>query len=662
MASVQTMLKLTDGMTPALRSINKSMNIVLNTFEQMQSSSSNSIDISAIAMARQELRQADASVAKMEENIRRSENAQKSMTKSMRETSAVADGLVGKIGSMVAAYASIQTAKKVLDVSDDLTQTTARLNLMNDGTQTTQELMNMVYNSAQDARGPFNDMAGVVARFGNNAKDAFGSSAEVVAFSNLIQKQMTIAGASTQESANAMLQLSQALGSGVLRGDELNSIFEQAPNLIQSIADYLNVPIGKIRSMAADGKLSASIVKAAIFASADDINEKFESMPMTWGQLWQLIKNNALITFQPVLQQLNELANSEQFQTFVDVALTAMSMVAEGAIYLFKCVSAAIEQAEAFGQFIADNWGNISSFILPIVAAIIAVTVAQKGLNLATKIWNAILSLNPAVFIIAGIVAAITAIIFLVRKAQGKTASAVGAICVMLAIPANIVLGVVNFIIGYGIELYNFIAGIVNGCATMIKNPVAGIMMIFQALFDFLLGGIQAVAKAIDTVLRTNFAESIGGFREHINKSIDDIIGDKKVTVMEKLDASDYQLKGFDYSASYKKGSSLSKNFEDKLSEILNSNRDTAQNTYDISDYTGKLSDTVKDSTEDLKYLRDIAEKEAVNRFTAADIKIDIKNNNSINNPTDTNGIVDMVYSQIGTKLTDSLNAAAEGV
>ena len=121
-------------------------------------------------------------------------------------------------------------------------------------------------------------MADVVARFGNNARDAFGSSEEVVAFADLIQKQMTIAGASTQEAANAELQLSQALGSGVLRGDELNSIFEQAPNLIQNIADYLDVPIGQIREMAADGELSASVVKAAIFSAADDINSKFESI------------------------------------------------------------------------------------------------------------------------------------------------------------------------------------------------------------------------------------------------------------------------------------------------------------------------------------------------------------------------------------------------
>ena len=181
--------------------------------------------------------------------------------------------LTNTIKNAVLAFVSIQSVGKALNISDELVQTTSRLNMMNDGLQSTQELVNMVYAAAQDARGSFSEMADVVARFGNNAGDAFGSSEEVVAFADLIQKQMTIAGASTQEASNAMLQLSQALGSGVLRGDELNSIFEQAPNLIQSIADYLDVPIGKIREMAADGELSADVVKAAI------LQVRMKSMP-----------------------------------------------------------------------------------------------------------------------------------------------------------------------------------------------------------------------------------------------------------------------------------------------------------------------------------------------------------------------------------------------
>lgn len=274
-----------------------------------------------------------------------------------------ANELTNTIKRAVAAYVSIQSVGKALNISDELVQTTSRLNMMNDGVQTTAELVNMVYAAAQDARGSFSQMADVVARFGNNAKDAFSSSEEVVAFADLIQKQMTIAGASTQEAANAELQLSQALGSGVLRGDELNSIFEQAPNLIQNIADYLDVPIGKIREMAADGELSADVVKAAIFSAADDINSKFNEMPMTWGQMWQSMQNTALIAFQPVLQRLNDLANSEAFQTFIQGAIEAMATLANILLNIFELVG-------TVGGFIADNWSVISPIIYGVIAAL----------------------------------------------------------------------------------------------------------------------------------------------------------------------------------------------------------------------------------------------------------------------------------------------------
>ena len=294
-----------------------------------------------------------------------------------------ADNLANTIKNAVAAYIGLQTVGDVLNISDELVQTTSRLNMMNDGLQTTDELVRMVYNSAQDARGSFSEMANVVARFGNNAGDAFSSSAEIVDFAELVQKQMTIAGASTTEAANAMLQLSQGLGSGVLRGDELNSIFEQAPNLIQNIADYLDVPIGQIREMASEGELTADIVKNAIFAATDEINANFESMPKTWGQIWQGMKNTALMTFQPILQRLNEIANSDAFQNFVDGAITAMGILANVLLDIFDLIG-------AIGGFFADNWSLISPIIYGIVTALGVYTAALVAYNTVQAITNGI--------------------------------------------------------------------------------------------------------------------------------------------------------------------------------------------------------------------------------------------------------------------------------
>lgn len=440
-----------------------------------------------------------------------------------------ANELTNTIKRAVAAYVSIQSVGKALNISDELVQTTSRLNMMNDGVQTTAELVNMVYAAAQDARGSFSQMADVVARFGNNAKDAFSSSEEVVAFADLIQKQMTIAGASTQEAANAELQLSQALGSGVLRGDELNSIFEQAPNLIQNIADYLDVPIGKIREMAADGELSADVVKAAIFSAADDINSKFNEMPMTWGQIWQSMQNTALIAFQPVLQRLNDLANSEAFQTFIQGAIEAMATLANVVLNIFELVG-------TVGGFIADNWSIISPIIYGVIGALavyaaylgivkaielasaaasmihslamsakIAVMAAVTGQTMAATAaqmgYNGVLYACPVVWIIMMLIALI-AIIFAVCNAIAKMTGIAnsgfgvitGGVNVVIQFFKNLGLTVANIALGIG----NAIAALASNMMTAFHNAICSVQSWFYNLLSTALSVIEGICSALN--------------------------------------------------------------------------------------------------------------------------------------------------------------------
>ena len=222
---------------------------MVSAFEKAQrdGDSMANIDFSPI---REQLNSASEEMKALGDEIDNTKNKQDKLVR----VGAGFDNLTGKVVKLVSAYAGFSALKKVIDLSDEMSATMARLSNMTNNAQETTELYNDIYASAQRARGSVSDMADVVARFGNNAKDAFSSNAEVLRFSEIVQKSMTIAGASTAEASASMLQLSQALGSGVLRGDELNSIFEQAPNLIQYIADYLNVPIGKIREMASQGE------------------------------------------------------------------------------------------------------------------------------------------------------------------------------------------------------------------------------------------------------------------------------------------------------------------------------------------------------------------------------------------------------------------------
>lgn len=394
MASIQTGIELRDNFTNVMYAIINSMNEATTAADDLQATMNQSVSSSPYDEIQADIQQTSNS-------INEAAQSQNDFNQELQSGSSHADGLLNSVKNLVATYATLKSVESALNTSDELVQTTSRLNMMNDGLQSTQELVNMVYAAAQDARGSFSEMADVVARFGNNAGDAFGSSEEVVAFADLIQKQMTIAGASTQEASNAMLQLSQALGSGVLRGDELNSIFEQAPNLIQSIADYLDVPIGKIREMAADGELSADVVKAAIFASADEINAKFEEMPMTWGQTWQSMKNTALIAFQPVLQRLNDIANSEAFQTFVNGAIEAMATLANIVLNIFDLIG-------TVGGFIADNWSIISPIIYGVIGAL-AVYAAYlgivKGIELASAAASAVMAVGKGLYAAATMIA-----------------------------------------------------------------------------------------------------------------------------------------------------------------------------------------------------------------------------------------------------------------
>lgn len=619
-----------------------------------------------------------------------------------------ANELTNTIKRAVAAYVSIQSVGKALNISDELVQTTSRLNMMNDGVQTTAELVNMVYAAAQDARGSFSQMADVVARFGNNAKDAFSSSEEVVAFADLIQKQMTIAGASTQEAANAELQLSQALGSGVLRGDELNSIFEQAPNLIQNIADYLDVPIGKIREMAADGELSADVVKAAIFSAADDINSKFNEMPMTWGQMWQSMQNTALIAFQPVLQRLNDLANSEAFQTFIQGAIEAMATLANILLNVF-------DLAVSIGTFIGDNWSIIAPIVYGIVAALTAYiaisaivaaingvmamaegvkaaaqmmatgatfaeTAAQQGLNAAlmacplTWIIMLILALIVVIFAVCNAIAKMTGI------ANSGFGVITGGVNVVIQFFKNLGLTVANIALGIG----NAIAALASNMMTAFHNAICSVQSWFYNLLSTALSVIEGICSALNKLPFVEFDYSgISSAADDYAAKASEAAGNKE-DYQSISDAFNEGFTTFDAfqdgweSDAFNAGAAWGDGIADEVSNFSLSdvfgqtdipnvgdytsgfndaiaNSGVGDSIGNIDDNTSKIKDSLDVTEEDLKYLRDIAEQEAINRFTTAEINVDMSGmQNTVNSGDDIDGFM--------TKLTDSVNEAVDNM
>lgn len=690
----------------------------LNRAVQDQEDLNRAMERMDVSAANEAYLRLSSTVSNTERYIRDNTDEQGRFNRAIDEGTQGAGDLMNMIKGAVAAYASVQTIGKVMDLSDQLTSTTARINLMNDGLQSTQDLQNMIYLSAERSRGAYQTTADAVSKLGLMAGDAFSSSEEIIAFTEQLNKQFTIAGTEAAGIDAAMLQLTQAMGSGVLRGEEYNSILEQAPNIIQAIADYMEVPKGQLKDMAAEGEITAEIVKNAMFAAADETNAKFESMPKTFSQIWTSFQNTALMAFQPVLQRLNDVANSEAFQTFINGAIEALSMVAGIVVEIFNLIA-------SVGTMIADNWSWLSPIIYGVAAALLVyygrlmlvrgaelalaavqgvVAVAKGILAAATMLvtgatWaqttaqyglNAAMYACPIVWIIILIIALIAlfyAAVAAVNKFAGTSVSATGIICGVFMVAAafigNLLVALINFVIDIFVVLWNFIAAFANFFGNVFNDPVGAIARLFFDLVDTVLSLLQSLASAIDTIFGSNLAGAVQGWRDSLGGWVDSTFGQGE-EIMAKLNAEDLHLDRFEYSSAWDAGYSFGEGIDESIanfdpSSLFDTNVPGAGDYADLSGYgsdlgglggigsgvddiagnTGAIADSMDITEEDLKYLRDIAEQEAVNRFTTAEISVDMSGmQNNISNGMDLDGVI----SGLTEGVNEAIDSMAEGV
>lgn len=654
-----------------------------------------------------------ANISSAERYIRDNVSEQGKFNQEIAKGTNATNGLLSKLKGITAAYLSIKGAGQVLGLSDEVTQTQARLNLLLDNfseTGSVDALFKKIYASAQDARGSLTDTAAVVARFGNNAKDAFSGSDEVVAFANLVQKQMTIAGATTSEASDAMLQLSQALGSGVLRGDELNSIFENAPNLIQNIADYLGKPIGEIREMAADGELSADTVKNAIFAAADDINAKFSSMPLTWGQMWTKFQNTATMAFKPVLDRLNELANSEGFQNFVTGAIEVLAVLADVVIDIFEAIG-------NIAGFVAQNWNVIGPIIYGVAAALAiyygwlllikaielistgvkialcmasfahaaatgteasataAATAAQYGLN------TAILSC-PIFWIIILIIALIAILIALcnwIADVTGVAQSALGIICGALAVAGafiyNTVVGLLNGImqIIWSIFITPFlgiIEWILNACNGGFNSFGDAVANLIGQIISWFLDLGKVVTKIIDAIFGTDWTAGLSSLQDNVLAW-----GKNENAITISRDAPEVPLQRVEYGTAWNVGvefgDKVSSTISDKISgasdwlknnaeDLLNPTTDSGEDALNgIKSNTDDIKKEVKHSDDILSMIKDSVSKERIANYTTKQITVDMS---GMSNQIASSLSIGDVVREMEKRITEAAAVSVEGV
>lgn len=717
MPTLRTAIALYDGVTAPLQHMTRAMDIVLNSFEAMQTASTHAVDVSAIRVAREELAQARVAFDSIENSIDRANNRQREFNQNLHSGGLAAGGLLSKLKNIALTVGGLAAAKQALNVSDKLTGARARLNLL---TETPQNIGNdsaeinaqitdggslavlekKVMASAQRSRAAFFDTASAVAKLGSNAREAFGGNLdEVIAFTELVNKQFVIGGASAQERSAAMLQLTQAMGSGVLRGDELNSVFENAPGIIRNVADYLGVSVGEIRKLAKDGELTAETVKNAMFAAADEINGKFEGMPKTFGDIMTDISNKSLSAFSPVLGKLNETLNSDRFSGFTDGLVNGLAAVSSAAATVF-------DGLVDMGAFVSDHWGAIAPVIYTVAGALMfyhGVQLAANTVNaIATGITtaktfaesvhaaslamssgatftataaqhglNAALLACPLTWIVLAIGTVVAAIYVVVGmfnhfknaavSATGVVAGAFGAFCAQA----------INMFI---IPLQNKIATFINFFTNVFNDLIAAIKVLFYDLAQTVIGYIQNIADAIEALIN-----KIPGMQVDITSGLDHLYNRIEKASQTVKDASGWQevVKRWDYidlKSAAAAGYAFGENIENKIKGVFDFNaRDAmgagvpdygnvmdgiAGNTSAIADNTAQTADAVKLSNEDLALLRSIAEREAINRFTTAEIKVEMINNNTISNEMDLDGIAYILEEKVSEKLA----VAAEGV
>lgn len=565
--AIGTAIEITDKMTGPLNRITAALYTTTDALNRADRALIPRLVLPGFRQLHQELYGYETRIQEIQNELDKANGKIEEMKEQTRNAQNVADKLHGiyqKVAAVLGTFATAQMIGKALDASDELTATTARLNMMNNfilkrsmedwkqqislyrwymHLRRMQEALSLTWQQLWQSLEIMHEKH-------------FPVLQRLLILPIWYRRKWLLQEHPQQRLPMPMLQLSQALGSGVLRGDELNSIFEQAPNLIQNIADYLDVPIGQIPGNGTEGQLSADVVKKAVFAASDDINGKFNDMPKTWSQVWTSMQNQALMAFQGVLQKANNIANSDGFERFTESAINGLALIADGAVNVMDMLMQG-------AGFVADNWSVIEPIVLGVAVALGVYTGALVAYNTAQAIanglktaaafqesvhaaatameagatfqatvaqygFNAALLACPLTWIVLAIIAVIAAIYLVVaaiNKVEGTTYSATGVICGILlsagAFIGNLFVGVINEIITYGVNFWNMLQNFASAFGIIFNDPIAAIEVMFLSLFNFIVGVVQGAAKMLDAVFGSNLAAAVGGFQDKVQAKID---------------------------------------------------------------------------------------------------------------------------------------------
>lgn len=570
-----------------------------------------------------------------------SEAASPKMTKfnnSLSDTERKANKANGSLKTLIGTVVSLAAVKKGMDLVDDYTNAAARLRMVNDDNQTPAELQDKVFDAANRSRGSYTDMAGAVAKMNLLAGDSFTSNDEAIGFTELLQKSLKVSGAGTSEQQSAFLQLTQAMAAGKLQGDEFRSVMENAPMVADAIAKYMGKSKGELKELSSDGLITADIIKNAMFTAADDINDKFAEMPMTFADVGQLMANNALEAFGPTMEKLNTLLNSSGAQTLLAALNEGIAAIAEGA-----------------------NW-LIDAFIRgdPIVRTFFAVAIIMAGL------WAG------QMLVAAGATLAAHWPLILIIATLGAIVLALTSTGVTFADIFSFIGGLLGAFYGTGYNiissLWNLFISFAEFLANVFHHPIQAIVNLFIGMATSVLTIIKDIATAIDGVFGSNLAGAVGGFSTKLKSWGDSFKADDYVSLDDmRMDTKDIAAtaeawgekgKGVgDFIDKWDFGSALE--IDPNAGGIDYSQFATAGNPATVKG-TGKGGAVKVENEEDIEWMRRLAERDYIARISQNTLAPNIKV--EFSGPITKEADTDNIMSHVSEQLKEMIATAPEGV
>ncbi len=625
--------------------------------------------------------------------IRGAAHAVSVLGRELTGANSAANGLMGTLKSMAGMYLSFQGIKFTGELSDNVTSVLSRLNLMNDGLRTTKELSEVIMKAAYESGAGYLDTAEAIAKMGLNAGSAFSSNDELIAFMEQINKTFAIGGASAVEQSNAMVQLSQAMAAGALRGEELNSILDGAPGIARNIEKYMGWAEGSIKSYAEDGKVTAEVVKNAMLSMAEETNEKFNSMPTTISRTFEKLKTLAIKSFTPVLQGINGLfnnsnadsilyqwgavfqyiadrvtvtietlktvLNSEAFQSFSKDIMTVFAAAGATITFVFDSIVNGFD-------YVVQNWGTFQPILTGLAAALAVVTAAQWALNIA-------MAVNPVTLIIAAIGALIVLfykVVDHINKVKNTSISATG---IIASIFAGLFTVVKNAVVG----VWNEIANVINFVYNFSKDTTSAIKVLLLDMADDIFASLQHIVQGFLSITRhmpkipfvTEGLEKADAFlTKHRNnaqqmsqKIKNEMNWQELMPKLERTNVYDVMenvyLKVAGFGTGFKEFMKDFNPFEgvestnDLLERIL-------KNTQNMSKDTSSINDSLQMDKEDLEFLKTVANIKYGDKYVMPQVNIEMVNHNNIQSEMDLDGFFDKKVEE----MANIVQMSAEGV